>query len=58
VNACANGNPKYSENANKADQAKGNATRFEANLKNSRHEGVDSEKLVNCTSAGSHTQRH
>jgi hypothetical protein len=39
-------------------QAKGNATRLEANLQHSRYEGVVSEKLVSCILAGSHTQRH
>jgi hypothetical protein len=45
-------------NASKADQAKGNATRFQANLQHSRYEGVDSEELASCISAGSHMQRH
>jgi hypothetical protein len=58
VNACADGNPEGNENASEADQAKGNASRFEANLPHSRYEGVDSEKLISCVSAGSHTQRH
>jgi hypothetical protein len=58
VNVWADGNPERNENASKADQAKGNATGFEANLQHSRYEGVDSEKLVSCISAGSHTQRH
>ena len=40
------------KNASKADQAKGNATRFEANLQHSRHEGMDSEKLVSRISVG------
>jgi hypothetical protein len=39
-------------------KAKGNATRFKANWQHSRYEGVESEKLVSCISAGSHTQRH
>ena len=56
MNACADGNPERNENASEADQAKGNATRFPANLPNSRYEGVDSEKLVGCMSAGAHTQ--
>ena len=56
---CADDNPEHNENASKADQAKGNlnATCFGVNLQHSRHEGVDSEKLVSCISAGSHTQR-
>jgi hypothetical protein len=58
VNTWVNGNPEYNENASKADQAKGNTARFQANLKHSRYEGVDSEKLVSCISAGFHTQRH
>jgi hypothetical protein len=57
VNTRADGNPERNENASKADQAKGNATRFEANLQHSRYEGVESEKLVSCISAGFHTQR-
>jgi hypothetical protein len=44
VNVWADGNPERNENASKADQAKGNATGFEANLQHSRYEGVDSEK--------------
>jgi hypothetical protein len=56
VNACADSNPEHNENASEADQAKGNATGFEANLQHSRYEGVDGEKLVSCISAGSHTQ--
>jgi hypothetical protein len=58
VNVRADGNPEHNENASEADQAKGNATRFEANLQHSRYEGVDSEKLVSCILAESHTQRH
>jgi hypothetical protein len=57
VNACTDGNPERNENANQADQAKGNATRLQANLQHSCYEGVDSEKLVSCISAGSRTQR-
>jgi hypothetical protein len=45
VNPCADGSPEYNENASEADQAKGNATRFQANMPHSRYEGVDSEKL-------------
>jgi hypothetical protein len=56
VNACADGNPERNENASEADQAEGNTTRFKANLQHSRYEGVDSEKLVSCLSAGSHTK--
>jgi len=44
VNACADSNPEHNENASEADQAKGNATGFEANLQHSRYEGVDGEK--------------
>ena len=55
VQAWADGSPEQNKNASRADQAKGNATRFEANLQHSRYEGVDSEKLVSCISAGSHT---
>ena len=58
MNACADGSPERNENASEADQAKGKATRFQANLQHSRYEGVDSEKLVSCISAGSHMQRH
>jgi hypothetical protein len=58
VNAVADGNPERNENANKADQAKGNATRFEANSQHSCYKGVDSEKLVSRILAGSQTQRH
>ena len=58
MNPCADGNAERNENASKADQAKGNTTRFEANLQHSRYEGVDSEKLVSCISAGSHAQKH
>jgi hypothetical protein len=58
VNACADGDPENNENASEADQAEGNTTRFEANLQHSPYEGVDSEKLVSCISAESHTQRH
>ena len=58
VNASADRNPERNENASEADQANSNATRFQANLPNSRYEGVDSEKLVGCISAGSHTQKH
>jgi hypothetical protein len=43
---------KCDENASKADQAKGNATRFKANLQHSRYEGVESKKLASCISAG------
>jgi hypothetical protein len=46
VNARADGNPEHNENASEADQAKGNATRFQANLQHSRYEGVESEQLV------------
>jgi hypothetical protein len=56
VNAWADGKPEHNEYANEADQAKGNATRFEANLQHSRHEGVDSQKLVSRILAGSHSE--
>jgi hypothetical protein len=46
VNGWADGNPERNENANEADQTKGNATCIEANLQHSRYEGVKSEKLV------------
>ena len=52
VQAWADGSPEQNENESKADQAKGNATRFEANLQHGRHEGMDSEKLVSRISAG------
>jgi hypothetical protein len=58
VSACADGNLERSENESEADQAKGNTTRFEANLQHSRYEGVDSEELVSSISAGSHMQKH
>jgi hypothetical protein len=45
VNARTDDNPEHNENASEADQAKGNATRFDANLPHSRYEGVDSKKL-------------
>ena len=57
MNACTDGNPERNENADQADQAKGNATGSEANLEHSRYERVDSKKLVRNKSAGSHTQR-
>ena len=56
MNAWADSSPEHNKYASKADQAKGNATRFDANLKHSRYEGVDSEKLVSCISAGCHAQ--
>ena len=58
VNACTNGDPEHNENASKADQGKGNATRFYADLQHSRYEGVDSEKLVGCILARFHMQGH
>jgi hypothetical protein len=51
VNACTDANPECNEEASKADQAKGNPTRFRASPQ-SPHEGVESEKLVKCTSVG------
>jgi hypothetical protein len=56
VSVCANGNPEQNENASKADQAKGNATRFETNLPHSRYEGVDGEKLKLYISGVSHAK--
>jgi hypothetical protein len=56
VNACADGNPERNENASEADQAKGNPTRFETNLRHSRYEGVKSEKLVSWISEVSHAK--
>ena len=58
VHAWADGGPEHNENTSKANQAKGNTTRFEANLQHSRYEGVNGEKLVSCISVESHTQRH
>jgi hypothetical protein len=58
VNSCADGNPEYDENASKANHAKGNATRLQANSPHSRYERVDSEKLESCILVGYHTQRH
>ena len=57
MNACADGNPECNENADQADQAKGNTTGFDADLQHSCYECVDSKKLVSYKSAGSHTQR-
>jgi hypothetical protein len=52
VNAWADGNPEYNENASNADQAKGNSTPSYVNWQHSCHESVDSEKLVSYISAG------
>ena len=48
MDACADGNPERDENAGKADQAEGNATRFYTETENCRYEGVDSKDLVRC----------
>ena len=58
MNDWADGNPERNENASEADKANSNATRFQANWQDGHYEGVDSEKLVSCISAGVHTQRH
>jgi len=60
MSACADAHQERNENASEADQgtSKGKATHFLSNLQHSRYEGVDSEKLVGCISAGPHTQRH
>jgi hypothetical protein len=52
VNVRADGNPERNENANKANHAKGNATRLQANSPQGRYESVDGKKLAKCTSAG------
>jgi hypothetical protein len=58
MNSCTDGNPEHNENASKADHAKGDPTRLQANSPHSCYECVDSEKLVRCILAVSHTQRH
>jgi len=52
VNARADGDPKRNENASKANHAKGNATRMQANSPQGRYESVDGKKLAKCTSMG------
>jgi hypothetical protein len=58
VNACAYGNPERNENANKANHAKSNATRLQANSPQGCYESVDGKKLAKCTSVKSQTGRH
>jgi hypothetical protein len=52
VNARAGGNPERNEDASKADRAKGNATRLQANLPQGRYESVNGKRLAKCTSVG------
>jgi hypothetical protein len=48
--ACADANPERNENTGEADQAKSNATRFQALFPQSPQQAVDGEKLMRCTS--------
>jgi len=52
VDACADGNTERNENTNKANHAKGNPTRVQANLPQGGYESVDGKKLAKCTSVG------
>ena len=52
MDACANGNPGSNENGNKADHAKSNATRLQANLPQGRYKSVDGKKLAKRTPVG------
>ena len=52
VSARANGNQDRNGNANKANHAKSNATRLQANLPQGRYESVDGKKLAKCISMG------
>ena len=48
--ACSDANPERNENTGEADQAKSNATRFQALFPQSPQQAVDGKKLVRCTS--------
>ena len=52
MNACTDADPERNENPGEEDQAKGNSTRFQTYLPQSRHEGVNGKKLAMCSSIG------
>ena len=57
VDACADGNTERNENTNKANHAKGNAARVQANLPQGRYESVDSKNLVKMHISGSRAKK-